>query len=93
MPPTPEHARVGARLADPALVTAAVTRYQQMTALADAQRKAGGLPTQPPRQLGSLDSTDQGGGGGGDAPRRQKRKGRGAGRGTGAAAAADEEGS
>ena len=94
MAPTPEHARVGARLADPALVTSAVTRFQQMTALAEAQRKAGGLQTQPPptRPPGTADGGDQMGGGGGDSQRRRARKGRGSGRGSGAAAGAAEDG-
>ena len=94
MAPTPEHARVGARLADPGLVTAAVTRFQQMTALAEAQRKAGGLQTQPPptRQPGATEGSEQVSGGSGDGQRRRGRKGRGGGRGTGAGAAAAEEG-
>ena len=89
MAPTPEHARVGARLADPGLVTAAVTRFQQMTALAEAQRKAGGLqpPQAPPRQTGAAEGGEQTGGGGGDGQRRKARKGRGGGRGAGASAA------
>ena len=94
MAPTPEHARVGARLADPGLVTAAVTRFQQMTALAEAQRKAGGLqtPQGPLRQQGPAEGGEQPGGGGSEVPKRRPRKGRGGGRGSGAAAGAAEGG-
>ena len=80
MSPTPEHARVGARLADPGLLTAVVARYQQTTALAEAQRKA--TSTQPTG--GHLQSTEAGNeappaAGGGDPPRRKNRRGRGGG--------------
>ena len=83
MSPTPEHARVGARLADPGLLTAVVARYQQTTALAEAQRKAsaltpaGGAPQGP--EAGNEAPPAAGGGG------RRSRKGRGRGRGEEAA--------
>ena len=81
MAPTPEHARVGARLADPGLVTAAVARYQQMTALAEAQWKAEGI--QPPQRQ-QPPNPKQPPAAGGELPKRRPRKGRGAGRGAGA---------
>ena len=92
MPPTPEHTRVGAKLADPGLITAAVTRYQQMSALAEAQRKAGGALPQsfPPRQPPGAEGGGQGGDGDADPAKRTKK--RGARRGAGGAPLPAEDG-
>ena len=81
MSPMSEHARIGTRLADPGLLTAVVARYQQTTALAEAQRKAtaptatGGHP--PAAEAGDAPPAA----GGGDPARRRNRRGRGRGRG------------
>ena len=88
--PTPEHARVGSRLADPALLTAVVARFQQTTALAEAQRKASGFQPPGAQQQNPEAGTDTPpAGGGGDKAPRKPRRGRGAGRGAAGAAGAE----